>query len=244
MKFFYRFLTCFVLLLSHVLADEVGKNPLESFPELAFQFETTVHSSSGDRPDSKIAWRLWRAEHEVEVYQLGTKDGEIWMLDGAGGVMLSRVLHPERSEILFNAMELRILNRPADWVRCCTLVSSGVLGTTLKPTGTQIYRGEKVTVYSGDFGSEKWTVLWNESDKVAVSIRVETDGRVSTTNLVERHELKSQPWDRLSARGYERIGYTELGDNDTDPKMKRIMNRMGIQCSHKGCGPVCFTPQP
>jgi hypothetical protein len=226
------------------LPAQEAKPLSESHSELACQFETTAHFKDESKPDVKYTWRMWRAKHEVEVYQLGSRDGEAWRLDGAGGVMLARILHPERVEVVFNAMELRIQKRPADWYRCCSLVSEELLGNLLKPVGSQSFLGREVQEFKGEIGSEKWSVLWDKEDQLAVSIEVESDKLICKTSVQERHPLSQQPWERLTSRGYESLGYTELADNDTDPRIKRIMARMGIKCSHKGCGPVCLTPQP
>jgi len=242
MKHLIRVLVCFVLTVSvSAYGEEASKAP-QVFSQIACQFQTSTHIKAGEKPDEQYVWRMWRSEREVEVYQVGTRDGESWMLDGAGGVMYARILHPERAEVLFNAMELRILGRLADWVRCSSLVSPEILNGALKEKGKQIHLGKEVKVFEGEIASQKWIVLWSDEDQIAVSIEIESENRVSKTVLQERHELKVQPWERLRARGYEQIGYTELGDNDTDPRIKRIMSRMGIKCSHGGCGVMCLTP--
>jgi hypothetical protein len=158
--------------------------------------------------------------------------------------MHSRILHPERAEVVFNAMELRILGRPVDWGSCCSLVSPEFVQKALEKKGSQTFLDHEVWEYQGELQGQQWTVLWDEKDQLAVSIEVEHDGRISKTVLQERHPLSEQPWERLRSRGYEQIGYTELGDNDTDMHVKRIMTRMGIKCSHKGCAAVCLTPGP
>lgn len=223
--------------------DETLK-PSPGYSEIACQFQTNTHFKGGEKPDGQYVWRMWRSAREVEVYQVGTRDGESWILDGAGGVMYARILHPERAEVLFNAMELRILGRAADWARCSSLISPDILKRVLKEKGKQIHLGKEVKVFEGEIASQKWTVFWSDEDQIAVSIEIEGEKLVSRTVLQARHELNVQPWERLRARGYEQIGYTELGDNDTDQRMKRIMNRMGIKCTHNGCAVMCLTPDP
>jgi len=117
-----------------------------------------------------------------------------------------------------------------------------MLNGPLKESGVQLHLGKEVKEFKGQLGSQQWTVLWSDEDQLAVSIEIENESQISKTVLKERHDLNGQPWERLRTRGYEQIGYTELGDNDTDPRMKRIMNRMGIKCSHSGCGVMCLTP--
>ena len=238
-----HFLIFFFVACLSAFGGEVVK-PIENHSEIACQFETTTHFQNGERPDGRYVWRMWRSKREVEVSQLGARDGEAWILDGAGGVMYSRVLHPERTEVLFNAMDLRILGRSVDWARCSSLVSPEMLAASFKETGSKRFLEWDVKEFQGTVGAQKWTVLWLADTRIAVSVEIESEGRVSRTVLQELHPLEKQPWDRLRSRGYEQIDYTELGDNDTEPRMKRIMSRMGIKCSHNSCGVMCLTPDP
>ena len=244
MKFIARFLVALCFLASYSLGAKEAANLSESHTEVACQFETSFRGKDGTQREGKYVWRMWRAKREVEVYQVGSKDGEAWMLDGAGGVILGRILHPERTEVRFDAMQLRILGQAVDWSKCCSLVSLEFLESALTFRGEGSFLGRPVREFSGQVGSEKWNVLWSSEDKLAVSIEVENEKTVSRTVLQERHELNAKPWERLRDRGYESIDYTDLGDGDTNPKIRRIMTRLGIKCSHKSCGPVCLTPQP
>jgi len=187
---------------------------------------------------------MWRSSREVEIHKVGSKDGEAFALDGAGGVMVSRILHPERSEVFFNAMEVRILGGHPDWNQCCSVVSKEFLDKNLSPAGEEVYLDRSVVRFTGQVEKNKWTVLWSEKDRLAVSVMIENDALTARSELRECYALKDAPWERLRSRGYRVVPYTELGDNDTDPAMKRLMTRMGISCSHKGCGSVCLTPQP
>ena len=244
MKFITGLIVAFCLVGIHSVEAKEAPNLSESHTELACQFETSSRAKDGTQRGGKYVWRMWRAKREVEVYQVGSKDGEAWMLDGAGGVILGRILHPERSEVRFDAMQLRILGQKVDWSKCCSLVSLEFLESALTFRGEGSFLGRPVREFNGQVGSEKWSVLWSDEDTLAVSIEVENEKTMSKTVLQERHELNSKPWERLRDRGYESIDYTDLGDGDTNPKIRRIMTRLGIKCSHGGCGPVCLTPQP
>ena len=213
-------------------------------PELACTYETTVLPKVPGAMETRAPWRMWRSSREVEIHKVGSKDGEAFALDGAGGVMVFRILHPERSEVFFNAMEVRILGGHPDWNQCCSVVSKNFLMKNLARVGEEVYLDRPVERFTGEVEKNKWTVLWSEKDSLAVSVMIENDTFTARSELRECYALKDAPWERLRSRGYRVVPYTELGDNDTDPAMKRLMSRMGIACSHKGCGPVCLTPQP
>lgn len=244
MQLFLRFLTLLTVSCGLSAVSSAAERVFHTYSEIACLFETSTQVKGAEQPDGRYAWQMWRSKQEVEVYQMGSREGEAWTLDGGGGVMQSRILHPDRTEVVFNAMELKILGKPVNWSRCCSLVAPEFLQQSLHKTGTQIFLGCEVQEFKGVVGAQEWTVLWDPKDEIAVAIEIEHAGRISRTVLREKHVLGEQPWPRLRSRGYEQIAYTELGDNDTDPRIKRIMARLGIKCSHKSCSAVCLTPGP
>jgi hypothetical protein len=209
-------------------------------PELACQFETVFDSRLGSQPSFKSVWRLWRGTQEVESWQVGSKDGEVTALDGAGGVQYRRIFHPERIEVFYSAMELKVQAKPRDWDQSFSLVAPGFLKEKLAAVGHESLLGTELEKYEGTVEGRKWTVLWSVHERMAYFLRVESDKGVSTTTLVERHALDKQPWERLRARGYQTIDFADLGDSESNPTIRRIMQRLGMSCSHKSCGGVCF----
>jgi len=208
-------------------------------PELACQFETVFESNTQNQPSFKSTWRLWRTKEEVESWQVGSKEGEVTALDGAGGVQFRRVFHPERTEVFYSAMELKVLGKTRDWSQCYSLVAPGFLKEQLSPAGTEVLLDTSLEKYEGTVDGRKWMVLWSDREQLAYQLRVESERGISTTTLVERHPLDKQPWERLRKRGYNSIDFADLGDSETNPVIRRIMNRLGVSCSHKSCGGVC-----
>ena len=212
-------------------------------PELACQFETVFESRLQSQPSFKAVWRLWRASEEVESWQIGSKEGELTALDGAGVVQFRRIFHPERTEVFYSATELKVLRKTRDWAQSYSLVAPAFLKEKLSATGTEVLFDASLEKYEGTVDGRKWVVLWSPQDQLAYQLRVESERGTSATTLLERHLLDMQPWERLRKRGYHSIDFADLGDSETNPVIRRIMNRLGISCSHKSCGGICLPPQ-
>ena len=211
--------------------------------ESAFEFETHFLPKGDAATDALSKWRMWRSKTEVEVWQIGSKDGEVWGLDGAGGVMFKRIFHPERTEILFTAMDLKVIGHPVDWERCFSLVSKKFIEECLKPAGKENFQNQELECFEGEAQGSRWRLLWSDSLQIAVQVRVENDKGTSITKLSEAHPLSEQPWQRLRQRGYRAMEFSDLGDNDTDPTVQRLMRRMGMTCTHGSCGSLCLIPK-
>ena len=235
---FIRFLFLAVSLLT--LSRPTGTSAEDAVaPELACQFETIFESKVQSQPSFKSVWRLWRGAQEVESWQVGSKEGEVAERDGAGGVQFRRIFHPERMEVFYSAMELKVQGKPQDWSKSFSLVAPAFLTERLAPAGQDVLLDTPLEKYEGSVDGRKWEVLWSKRDQLAYRLRVESERGVSTTTLLERHPLDKQPWESLRKRGYNSIDFADLGDSETDPTIRRIMNRLGMSCSHKSCGGVC-----
>ena len=208
-------------------------------PELACQFETVFESKSQNQPSFKSVWRLWRGTEEVESWQVGSKEGEVTSLDGAGGVQFRRVFHPERTEVFYSAMELKVLGKTRDWSQSFSLVSPSFLKEKLVVTGSEVLLGTTLEKYEGTVEGRNWKVLWSPLEQLAYQVHVDSERGSSTTTLFERYSLDHQPWERLRKRGYNSIDFADLGDSETNPVIRRIMDRLGVSCSHRSCGGVC-----
>lgn len=212
-------------------------------PELACQFETVFESKPESKDSFKSVWRLIRRAGQVESWQLGATEGELVELDGAGGVQVRRFFHPERIEVFYSAMELRVLGKSQNWEQCCSVVAPAFLREKLKANGTEALLGVTLQKYEGVLEGRVWTVLWSEAEQLAYRIRVESERGVSTTTLMERYALDAKPWDTPRKSGYQSIDFADLGDSESNPRFRRVMSRLGISCSHKSCAGICFPPR-
>lgn len=230
-------------MLCGVACLDAAEAQVQAPAELACQFETHFLPKGDAAVDAVSQWRMWRSKTEVEIWQVGSRDGEVWMQDGAGGVMFKRIFHPERTEVVFTAMDLKVIGHPTDWNRCFSLVSKAFIDESLKPVGKETFLNEELECFEGEAQGARWRLLWNDKLQLVVQVRVENDKGTSLTKLAESHPLEKKPWQRLRERGYQAMDFSDLGDNDTDPTVQRLMRRMGMKCSHGTCSAVCLIPK-
>lgn len=226
-----------LLLPSVAISHAKAERPAQ---EIACQFETVFESKAGGTPSFKSAWRLLRRDGVVESWQLGGTEGEVFELDGAGGVQVRRFFLAERVEVFYSAMELKVLGRPQDWNQCYSVVAPAFLKEKLAHTGTEVLLGVTVEKYEGEVEGRRWRVLWSEPEQLAYQVRVESERGVSTSTLTERHPLRSAPWETPRKPGYHLIDFADLGDSESNPRFRRVMSRLGISCSHKSCAGICL----
>jgi hypothetical protein len=215
------------------LALNFFPQPLVAAPDIAAEFETS-YSSEADATQSR-RWRLFRDQHSVETSELGSPDGEEWILNADQSVTYRRLFHPERRAVEYSPRDLALSKTPAEWSRIAHVVSPKLL-EKLKPTD-QPSKPDALR-YEGEVDGQSITVVWSKT--LELPERVETKGPSGHTKvvLVQHHRLSDSPWMRLGKRDYHTIEFTDLGDSEQDPIIKRILQRMGK--IHQ-CGSLCAT---
>jgi hypothetical protein len=207
--------------------------PLRAAPEVAAEFETTFSSESKSTQTRR--WRLFRDQQSVETSELGSPDGEEWILNADQSVTYRRLFHPERRAVEYSPRDLALSKIPAEWSRIAHVVSPKLLE---KLKASDQPNSPNTLRYEGEVDGQSIVVLW--STTLEIPTQVETKGPSGNTNvvLVQSHKLSDSPWLRLGKRDYHTIEFTDLGDSEQDPIIKRILLRMGK--AHQ-CGTLCAT---
>lgn len=218
--------------LASILLNVLSRQ-LVAVPDIAAEFETS-YASESEKTQSR-RWRLFRDQQSVETSELGSPDGEEWILNADQSVTYRRLFHPERRAVEYSPRDLALSKTPAEWSRIAHVVSPKLLEmlkSTHQPSAPDALR------YEGEVNGQIITIVWSKT--LELPELVETKGPSGHTKvvLVQHHKLSDSPWMRLGKRDYHTIEFTDLGDSEQDPIIKRILQRMGKV--HQ-CGSLCAT---
>jgi hypothetical protein len=213
--------------------------PIVAAPDIAAEFETS-YSSEAEAAQSR-RWRLFRDQQSVETSELGSPDGEEWILNADQSVTYRRLFHPERRAVEYSPRDLALSKTPAEWSRIAHVVSPKLL-EKLKPTH-QPSKPDALR-YEGEVDGQSITVIWSKTLELPECVETKGPSGHTKVVLVQHHRLSDSPWMRLGKRDYHTIEFTDLGDSEQDPVIKRILQRMG---KVRQCGSLCATgvhPKP
>lgn len=199
-------------------------------PTVAARFEVRVSPAAGEAPPPRT-WLLWREPDRVET-RLPTGVGEIWRRDGRGDVYYRRLFHEHRRLIEYTPVDLRALGAAPDWARLAHLIDPALLGNELKRVGTTTAFDRAAIRYRGRVRGIRHEVLWLVRERLPARMRLQYGDRTVTVRLKAIHPIERSPWPRTNTDAYRVTDYADIGDDDADPFLRRLLNEAGPAHAH------------
>lgn len=199
-------------------------------PAIAAQFELTIAPAAGG-PARRQTWLLWREPDRVET-RAPNGDGEIWRRDPRGDIHYQRVFHEEKRTIDYVPADLRVLNAIPDWTRLAHMIDPAMLGGELKRIDKTTALGRAAVRYKGRVRGIQHEVLWLTQVQLPARLHTKYRDRTVTVQLKEIYSIDRSPWPRANTNDYVATDYTDIGDNEADPFLRRLMNEAGPAHAH------------
>lgn len=199
-------------------------------PAVVARFELSVAPAAGG-PLRRQTWLLWREADRVET-RTKNGDGEIWRRNPRGDVHYQRVFHRQKRTIDYTAGDLRALDAVPDWARLAHTIDPALLGAELKRIESTTALGRPAVRYRGKVRGVRQEVVWLARERLPAWMRMKYRDRTVTVRLKEVHALAQSPWPRARTNGYAATDYADIGDNEADPFLRRLLNEAGPAHAH------------
>jgi hypothetical protein len=149
-----------------------------------------------------VEWRYYREQNRVEVEDLKSETGELWLRDG-NTQFFFKLFHADRRGIEYRMDDLQILQVTASWQQHALLIDPEVL--------------QKLTLIEAG---------WRVDLNLPLEIKRSDAEHSETTRLQSVHPLDKSPWQRRDHGNYEMIDYADLGDRESDPFVIRVQSQL------------------
>src|SRR5690606_4611959 len=162
-----------------------------------------------------VEWRFYREQNRVEVEDLKSDTGELWLRD-SNTQFFFKLFHADRRGIEYRMDDLQILQVTASWQQHALLIDPGVLQKlTLIEAGWR--DGYPYRRLHGENKGERIEVTWRIDLNLPQEIKRSDAEHSETTRLQAVFPLAQSPWQRRDHGDYEMIDYADLGDRESDP---------------------------
>lgn len=192
------------------------------FLSIAARYEVRQSQISRRPRSHTFQFDFWRTGDRIEIHNLATHSGEIWIRAADGDIVYQRVFHDDKRVIEYTSGDLRALNRYPSWEAKAGLIEPSVL-QRLQHTGSSAYLGRPAEHYQGQIDGIDVELLWFADLKLPAQIRYVSEGHEHSLNLLEYYRASQAPWERPSIRDYQSIDYADLGDNEADPFIQKVL---------------------
>jgi hypothetical protein len=231
-----KLLTATVLLLLSACASSskngysVPENlsQLSASSSLACRFEKQMVKA---QPTRSSNWYFWRDANHTETRDELSRQGEIWQLMANQQFFYTRLFFAEKTALDFFPADLAALGNAPVWTQLTTLVDTQQFGKGLVLVSQNKQNPQHpVEYYSGVLGGVKTDVTWLPALQLpAQLVKMLPEGQFTLTlkECATPEHLTVKPMSKTDLDNFRHIDYTDLGDMENDPTVKRIEQLMG-----------------
>lgn len=188
-------------------------------PAVACRYESFQDSNKTARHAATSSY-LWRDINHVETRDASGQTGTLWERSGEGEIVFRKLYHSARKAIEYYADDLRATGNAPDWKAIVSMFDPGLLGTTLKSVGHEIYLNRVAERFRGNINGVTVEVLWLTRERLPALVIKSAAQQRQTLRLAEIWPLKNAP-KRSSSRAqldqYQHLDFADLGDMESDP---------------------------
>ena len=200
---------------------------LQALQPLTAEFRSTA-------PDGQTRrWQLARNPERVEVFYPSTDISEVWSKTSRDLWFYERVFHAERQIVQYSPLDLQLLEVPPEQLARACAVDPAVIAALGPGQPGKSFRGWRSLRLRGEYAGDHYDIQWLPDLALAVRVKIRRDGFAITTEATQV-ALAQQP-NPLSAQGsalaprdihsYRLIDYSDLGDMERDPFVRRIQGQ-------------------
>lgn len=197
------------------------------------EYEITIRQMGETKPvsESFILWRQGiRVAHEHP--EVGITD--LWERMSDGRVRLVRHFDEHERGIEYHPSDIGPESDPGTWLRKRQLIS----GSLLESLEQKDVRGEdceQVRRYQGEMNGASLELEWRPELALVKRLTIKADGSERTWQLEEVVFDEDQVNRGFARRdAYRMTDYADIGDNESDPFLLRMMNLGHIPHGHSG----------
>lgn len=215
-----------VIVLSAGVAPDGALRAAQASPDLVAVYESSSSRESQNAVRAEQVWNLRREADRVEYRYPAKGYVEIWERTRGGEIALSGVFTELRRIVNYTSGDLRALGRYPEWAMVGSLIDPAALGR-LEHSGGGTVLGRQAQRFIGRVGDEDIEILWLEDNALPALIRQVGPAGERRLRLLHLDSLAAGSEGRQETAGYERIDFADMGDNESDPFVKRLLHGEG-----------------
>ncbi|KJV07319.1 hypothetical protein [Methylocucumis oryzae] len=208
-----------------------GLSQITDASVLACQFDKQV-TTAKDKQQSH--WYLWRAPMRMETRDELTQQGELWERNNQAQMFYTKLFFNEKTIVEFVPGDLAALGKSPSWPQLHSLIDPAVLGKRLLLTQEQRIGDTQVQHYRGKLQQAEIELAWLPNMQLPLRLwkKMPEEELVLTLKTCAQ-TLPVQPISQTELSQFRHLDYTDFGDMEDDPLVKRLEMLIG-EHQHSG----------
>lgn len=203
--------------------DRTSLTGLTTQSELSCRFD----KSHGESDSEVSRWDFMRLADRTESRDEKTGQGQLWERDPKGNITMTHLFHREKVALEYSAGELAATGQLENWAKHWSIINPQQLKDGFLLEKRERLGEVDALYYRGANGQ----VIWLPDLQLPAMIRTDQDnGRTDVLSLrtcapLARAEVR--PTTEAEISRYRRIDFSDLGDMETDPLIRKIESLLG-----------------
>lgn len=221
-----------LILMSGCSQKQLSQLDMSSISGLTAQTPISCEFEKQDPDDVSTAsqgyiWSLIRESDRVESKDELTQQGQIWERDSKGLITMTHLFHREKVALEYSSGELAATGKAADWEKIRSIINPAQLKNDFKVEKEEKNSGVRKVSYSSPVGSIEWLPDLMLPSSIRLSEKGEVGNKLMLKSCVPLSLAKVGPTPLSTLREYRHIDFSDIGDMETDPQVKRIESLLG-----------------
>ena len=185
------------------------------------------YEKSSEQGGASTDWAFIRQPNRTESRDFLTQQGQIWEKDSKALISMTHLFHQEKVALEYSSGELAATGKLEGWRKNWSVINPDQLKQGFRLEKVEKLGGLEALSYTSPVGD----VVWLPSLQLPVLVRTfHEDGSAEFLTLksclpLEHAEIK--PTTQAQLEQYRRIDFSDLGDMETDPQVRRVEAMLG-----------------
>ena len=227
LAFILNFMVASVMLLPVLAVADCEIDPKTA----ALHYEITQKELNSDQLESK-SFTLWRYQNRVAIQYQHSHTTELWEQTKRGDLRLVRYFNDYHRGIEYQPNEIHFEGADSDWSSKYQLVSNSLLKRMTGVSSEEKKCSSLKTLYLEENTQSIW-LTWLADLNILQSMRIKDKKNQIDWKLTHKFTEKDQVEDFFAnLDSFDTVDYADVGDNETDPFLLKMINLGFIEHSH------------
>lgn len=195
----------------------------------------TYHISTGDHDESQTL-QIIRDKNKVIYHYPAQAISEQWYLQKNHKMRLTRYFEQYQRGIEYQAADMpNISQAQASWLHKYQLISPVLFAQLDKEKNNQKACSSPETLISKVGSQQTINLVWDAKYQLPITLTLKQNNHTITWQLIELNTNTKQVTQRLNQyENFQLTDYSDIGDNEADPFLAKMINQGFIEHSHSG----------
>jgi len=194
------------------------------------KFVTTIHSPS--QSEQRLSWTLIRSADKIEVLREDSSQSEIWSRTSNDLWYYEKAFHNDLTIVQYSPVDLKSLGIKPQWLNAATAVNIKILALLSPGYQGKELLGFSSTKFKGRVEQTDYAITWLDEPALPAQISQVTNDIKTMTRLISVATLEQSDTTFSDIRSYRLIDYSDLGDMERDPFVRKIQHALPSNHSH------------